>query len=479
MLKPRRFLRSLLLGSLLGGIFFTVSIAEAATSSNQRQSDVKIFDGAKTTLKGSFLAFDKAFQGGGTVAIGDTNGDGTNEIVVGAGPGGGPEVRVFTHEGEKLASFDAYQRGFGYGVKVAACDLDHDGSAEIVTGTGQGGAPMVRTFSGTGDLKFTPGFFPFAQTFRGGVNIACGDVNGDGANDIVVGVGNGAPPKVKVFDRYGKSLNLDITPYAQRDKGGVSVAVANVDGGKESEIVTGIYRFGRSQFKVYKTDSIRTIKATFDGWVEEIQGGFNVAAGDLNGNGVDDLVAAIGVGNGPQVRTFHYKGNPMSQNFFAYEQSFRGGVNIAVGDVDGDGKPEIVTMPGKNTVQGSPKYQKYVEVVLKEQRLYAYENGYLVRTFLVSTGIDKYPTPEGIFSVTAKVPIKDYEWSYGPDHPDNYDIKDVKWNLRFAPTYYLHYAFWHNSFGKKRSHGCVNINKVNSEWIYNWANVGMPVVIHQ
>ncbi|MBI4414758.1 MAG: L,D-transpeptidase family protein, partial [Candidatus Kerfeldbacteria bacterium] len=255
--------------------------------------------------------------------------------------------------------------------------------------------------------------------------------------------------------------------------------VANVDKGKESEIITGIYRFGRSQFKVYKTDAIRTIKTTFDGWVEEIQGGFSVAAADLDANGVDDVIAAVGLGNGPQVRAFRYDGRPMPQSFFAYERTFRGGVNIAAGDLDGDGRPEIITMPGRNTVKGSVKYRKYIEVDLSEQRLYAYENGSLRRTFLVSTGIAKYPTPEGLFSVTAKIPIKDYEWSYGPNHPDNYDIKDVKWNLRFAPTYYIHYAFWHNAFGTRRSHGCVNVNRVNAEWVYRWANVGTPVVIHE
>ena len=210
-----------------------------------------------------------------------------------------------------------------------------------------------------------------------------------------------------------------------------------------------------------------------------MQGGFHVAAGNVDSDANDEVLVALASGGGPQVRAFEAYGKPLSQNFFPYESAFRGGVNAAVGDVNGDGVEEIVTAPGRNTIEGSTKYQKYIEVRLGEQRLYAYENGVIAKTFLVSTGIVKYPTPEGTFAVQAKIPIKDYEWSYGPDHPDNYDIKDVKWNLRFTTGYYLHYAFWHNNFGRRMSHGCVNINRENSEWIYNWADVGTPVIIKQ
>ncbi|EKD78848.1 MAG: ErfK/YbiS/YcfS/YnhG family, partial [uncultured bacterium] len=108
------------------------------------------------------------------------------------------------------------------------------------------------------------------------------------------------------------------------------------------------------------------------------------------------------------------------------------------------------------------------------------EYGELVREFLVSTGVTKYPTTLGEFSVRKKIYMMDYRWEYGPDHPDNYDIKDVKWNLSFNPAdhQYLHYAYWHNNFGHRMSHGCVNINATNSEWLYNWANVGDPVIVH-
>lgn len=460
------------------GLFLVPNGVFAATK-NARQPEVKIYNRSATTTRATFSAFAESYRGGATVAVGDVNGDGVGEIIAGAGPGGGPHVRVFKADGTVLTQFFAYEKNYRGGVKVAACDFDNDGIDEILVGTGQGGAPQIRVLTWWGDAKFTPGFYPFARKFRGGVNVACGDVTGDGLADIVVGVGIGADPHVRVFDRYGKPLGIEIYPYADRDRGGVSVAVGNVDGGKEAEIVTAIYRFGRSLVKVYRADAKDTIVGQFEGWSEGVQGGFHVAAGNLDSDPNDEILVALASGGGPQVRAFEAYGKALPQNFFPYESGFRGGVNAAIGDTDGDGADEIVTAPGRNTIVGSAKYQKYIEVRLDEQRLYAYENGLIARTFLISSGIAKYPTPEGAFAVQAKIPIKDYEWSYGPDHPDNYDIKDVKWNLRFTSGYYLHYAFWHNNFGRRMSHGCININLQNSEWIYNWADVGTPVIVKQ
>ncbi|MDD5567474.1 MAG: L,D-transpeptidase family protein [Patescibacteria group bacterium] len=454
-------------------------IIPKAQASDYRSPEIRIYDGAKVNLENSWLAYAEGFKGGASVAIGDVNGDGDNEIIVGAGPGGGPNIRVLRADGSQISTFFVYPQSFRGGIKVAACDLNNDGTAEIVTGSGEGGGPHVRTLTYLGEAIFTPGFYAFHPDFRGGINVACGDVDGDSFSEIVTGVGVGARPHVKVFDRFGVSKNLDIYPYAERDQGGVDVAVGNVDGGKESEIITSIYRFGRSRIKTYKANAQRTILAEFEGWPEAVQTGFQIASGDLDRDGFNEILVAVAAGGGPQVRAFEGSGKIMPQNFFAYESDFRGGVHLAIGDIDKDGQNEIITAPGRKTIQGRTDYYKYIEVNIKEQRLYAYKNGMLDRTFLVSTGINKYPTPTGNFEVLAKIPTKDYEWSYGPNHPDNYDLKDVDFNLRFNNGYYLHYAYWHNNFGHKMSHGCININRENSEWLYNWAYVGVPVIVHQ
>ena len=141
------------------------------------------------------------------MAAGDVNGDGQTDIITGAGPGGGPHVRVF--DGASLAeirSFLAYQCDpvagpcFGGGVSVAAGDVNGDGRADIVTGAGPGGGPHVRVFDGATGAELA-GFFAYDPAFTGGVLVAAGDVNGDGLAEIITGRGAGGGPHVSVVRR--------------------------------------------------------------------------------------------------------------------------------------------------------------------------------------------------------------------------------------------------------------------------------------
>jgi hypothetical protein len=119
---------------------------------------------------GQFFAYAQTLRSGITVASGDINGDGTDEIITGAGPGGGPHVRIFDRQGNVIGQFFAYAQTLRSGITVASGDINGDGTDEIITGAGPGGGPHVRIFDRQGNVIGQ--FFAYAQDFRGGVAVS-------------------------------------------------------------------------------------------------------------------------------------------------------------------------------------------------------------------------------------------------------------------------------------------------------------------
>ncbi|MBX9624777.1 MAG: SGNH/GDSL hydrolase family protein, partial [Gemmataceae bacterium] len=160
---------------------------------------VTVNDAATGRELNRFLAFEPSFAGGVRVAVADVTGDGVPDVVAGAGAGGGPAVRVFDGtDGSLAASFFAYEPSFRGGVgSVAAADLDGDGTAEVVVGAGNGGGPVVAVYRG-GDFAEVGRFAAYEGAFRGGVNVAAGVFAGVGPG-VVTGAGPGGGPAVHLF----------------------------------------------------------------------------------------------------------------------------------------------------------------------------------------------------------------------------------------------------------------------------------------
>src|SRR5206468_3920711 len=141
--------------------------------------DVRIIDGITHQPRAEFFAFDPAFTAGVYVAAGDVNGDGYADVIVGADAGGGPNVMVWSGKDRAvLLDFFPFDPAFTGGVRVAAGDVDGDGRAEVVCAAGPGGGPEVEVFSPSGALLRS--YFASSPSFTAGVFVAAGDVNGDG-----------------------------------------------------------------------------------------------------------------------------------------------------------------------------------------------------------------------------------------------------------------------------------------------------------
>jgi lipoprotein-anchoring transpeptidase ErfK/SrfK len=111
---------------------------------------------------------------------------------------------------------------------------------------------------------------------------------------------------------------------------------------------------------------------------------------------------------------------------------------------------------------------KAIVVSTEDQRIYAYENGQLVRSDLVSTGLPATPTVQGDYHIYVKYTATDMS---GP----GYYLPQVPYTMYFYEGYGIHGTYWHNSFGRPMSHGCVNLPTSEAEWFFNWADVGTLV----
>ena len=90
---------------------------------------------------------------------------------------------------------------------------------------------------------------------------------------------------------------------------------------------------------------------------------------------------------------------------------------------------------------------------------------------VVSTGLARYPTPTGRFRILRKYP------SVAMSGPGYY-LPGVPHSMFFYAGYAIHGTYWHSNFGRPMSHGCINLTRGDAAWLYYWAPIGTPVVIH-
>ena len=275
----------------------------------------------------SFFAFDLSFAGGVRVASGDVNGDGEPDYVAAPGPGAPPEIHVYDGAtGTLLRSVLAFETGFRGGVFVAAGDVNGDGYADVIAGSGEGRRGQVRVFSGT-DGSVLRDAFVFDPSFTDGVRVAAGDVNGDGLADLIAGSGPGAAASVTILSGSDLAVLRTFAPYGAF-AGGVFVAAGDVDGDGFADVITGAGAGGGPHVQVFNGVTGAVVQSFF-AFATTFTGGVRVAAGDVNGDGKADVIAGAGPGGSPEVRVFDAATAAQLSARLAYPAAFPGGVFVA------------------------------------------------------------------------------------------------------------------------------------------------------
>jgi uncharacterized protein (TIGR03118 family) len=247
------------------------------------------------------------FTGGVRTAVADL--DGGDDVVAGTGPGVPTRVVVLSGTDQhQMFSMNPFEAAFTGGVFVTSADVNGDGVDDLVITPDEGGGPRVLIVDGKTGAVIADFFGIADPDFRGGARASLADVNGDGVPDLIVAAGFGGGPRVAVFD--GTTLTS-----------GNPVRLFNDFFAFESTLRNGVF----------------------------------VTAGDLDGDGFADLIFGGGPGGGPRVLALSGK-NMLSTggatqtvlaNFFAGDPNTRDGVHVAAADLDGDNLADLVVGPGQ------------------------------------------------------------------------------------------------------------------------------------
>jgi len=215
------------------------------------------------------------------------------------------------------------------------------------------GDPTVQVygFDATGNVSFSGlSFTPFGPSYRGTIRATSADVNGDGWVDYLFATGPGTGARVRIVDGVTGGDLIPVTTVLGGFGGGIFLAAGDIDGDGRAEIAISADAGG---------DPVVTLARVVSGQLQYLhyiqvlhplaRSGVRVAMGDINGDGRADLIASAGPGWSPVVRIYDGAALAVGQvrlqspAFFAFSPDWRQGVNITVGDLDGDGRAEVMT----------------------------------------------------------------------------------------------------------------------------------------
>lgn len=290
----------------------------------------------------SFFAYDSAFTGGVRVAAADVNGDGNLDIVTGAGAGGGPNVKVFlvnqlTGAVTLQSNFFAFGApNFTGGVYVAVGDTNADGFDDVIVGAGATGGSRVQVYAGSANGLVTNStlndFFAYSPEFTGGVAVAAGFRDGIAGQEVVTAPASNGGYNIRSFHVNGTGNSPTVVDnfFAFNNTtavGGLSIALQDLDAGGISDIIIGSTdsQFGVVLNQTGSSNPNTILANPFPGFTGAIR------AGVAQSYDQNFAVAAAGPGGGPVTTVYGVVNNSLSQtdSLFVLNPQFTGGLFVS------------------------------------------------------------------------------------------------------------------------------------------------------
>lgn len=258
-------------------------------------------------------------------------------------------------------------------------------STGFVAGTAEGLPALVRSLTPDGKEQLV--VQPFDPSYTGGARVAQGDFNADGTLDIVVGSGPGSRAIVRIFDgKTGNGLGT-VLPFEDSFTGGIFVAAGDINGDGKADLVVTPDVGGSSRTIIYNNGKDNAIISNFFGINDpDFRGGARCAVGDINNDGKADVVIAAGFGGGPRIAGFSgatmgpNSGTRLFNDFFAFADKLNNGTYVAVGDLNADGFADLIAGAGPD---GGP-------------RITAFDGKNLVTTGTVTTIANFFAFPDSV-----------------------------------------------------------------------------------
>jgi hypothetical protein len=283
---------------------------------------VQMFNRVTNEQMTVFQPFGPDYTDGFTVAKGDVNNDGVADLLYSARLGG--QVQIYDGSNfNPLGAVYPFGPGLNSSLSIAVGDINGDGYGDVIAAPGSVGMPPhVVAISGRDMTSTLFSQYAYSTAFLGGVSVAAGEVNGDGAMDIITAPLVGAPPHIVTFDGKTGAVLQSYYAYSPLYRGGTSIAAADLDGDGFTEIITGAS--AAAPHVVVVDSRTMSVKASFYAYAPNFGGGVRVATiQDINADGIDDIITSPGQGAGPNVVRFDGKKALQNQavvidSFFAY-----------------------------------------------------------------------------------------------------------------------------------------------------------------